>query len=329
MVEPVRALRAARRALAGRAANGPRVFVRHAEAWQRARLLVQVYDWLLVVFVLRAVSWLPRILRATPDLLWPVKWIDAVGVPTGAALLLVTTALVALAAAAGIAPRACRGLAVTGLTMLVALDSSYGKIDHHSHAWLYTGFVLSFFDHRPAPPGRGRRLHVQRNLAVFWLAQALVLLFYSLTGVWKLVGLVVQGFGGSMTYLSPGALAIQVAHASLISRASPLAAPWIAAQPGLAWLAIITTIYLEVFAFAVAFRPALQRVWALALIAFHVGVLLTMTLDFTPQAVVVALLFLRSPFAAGRGAAEALRALPLVAPALARLRARSREASQR
>ncbi len=276
---------------------------------------------------MQTVSWLPRIIRGKPELLWPVAWVDEVGVVTGAVALLGVTVVLAAAAVAGVSPRLCRGLAAVGFAMLVALDCSFGKITHHWHAWFFTGFVLALSDTEPAPLGVRRRLHVQRNLTVFWFAQALVLLFYSLTGFWKLVGLVIQGSAGSLTYLSPGALATQIAHASLVSGASPLAAPWVAVHPALAWLGVVGVLYLEVCAFVVAFRPALQPAWAAALIGFHLGVRVTMDLDFTGQAVTVALLFLRSPLAAGRPPIEALQGVPLVAPVARWLSARIGPAS--
>ena len=166
-------LRVARRSLAGGRVRMPAgTFARHAEAWRRARLLVQVYDWLQLAFVMQTVSWLPRIIRGKPELLWPVAWVDEVGVVTGAVALLGVTVVLAAAAVAGVSPRLCRGLAAVGFAMLVALDCSFGKITHHWHAWFFTGFVLALSDTEPAPLGVRRRLHVQRNLTVFWFAFA-------------------------------------------------------------------------------------------------------------------------------------------------------------
>ena len=55
-------------------------------------------------------------------------------------------------------------------------------------------------------------------------------------------------------------------------------------------------IYLECAAFFVAFRPRLHRQWGLAMILFHMANFLAMTINFKKNILVLALLFVMSPF---------------------------------
>jgi hypothetical protein len=159
------------------------------------------------------------------------------------------------------------------------------------------------------------RLHRQIALTTVWLAQALLLLFYTLTGTWKIVAAAVQLAHGESHSFSPDALAIQIARSLLIQGSVSPLGPFFIEHQLLGWPFYVLTIYIELFAFLVAFRPALQRLWAVCLSVFHIFIFLTFHLDFSSQFVLVALLFFRSPFAPEQADWRAvMRAMPLLEP---------------
>jgi hypothetical protein len=66
--------------------------------------------------------------------------------------------------------------------------------------------------------------------------------------------------------------------------------------PLLGWPLHIGVIYFELFSIVIAFRPGLHRLWGLLLIAFHIGTILILSFSFTVNILLLALLFVMSPF---------------------------------
>ena len=109
------------------------------------------------------------------------------------------------------------------------------------------------------------------------------------------------------------ALAIQLARIHLMTGSRSALGGFFIDHALLGWPLYLLAIYLELFALLVAFRPALQRPWAICLITAHIVVYLTMRIDFMSQAFLLALLLFRSPFAPqGVAWRDVLRAVPLL-----------------
>jgi hypothetical protein len=101
--------------------------------------------------------------------------------------------------------------------------------------------------------------------------------------------------------------------------------PFIADHPWVGWLPYIGALYLEFASILIVFRPAAQRLWAVALICFHVGIYLTLTILFSWQMLLVGIMLLCSPFAPARASVrQVLMQLPLLGDAVAMLRRRGR-----
>ena len=179
----------------------------------------------------------------------------------------------------------------------VALKNSYGKIGHSNHLPLLVSLLLIFLPRgweRPAP--RTTRTLRQGTLAVFWLCGAAVLLTYTMSGLGKLGGAVYQLARLEPNAFAPGALGAHIAQRLLQTDSHSLLGAWIIDHPWLTWPAMPFAVYLELFSFVVAFRPALARGWAALLVVFHVGNYFTMAIAFPASCFLLALLFFRSPF---------------------------------
>jgi len=310
----MRLLRQLRRLLAGPTRpNVPGVFARQTKAWCDARVLVRTYYLVNLLFAVQALHWLEQARGAAPSLLWPVAWMRVVGIE--ASLLAVHVFSVAAALLAALWPhvRLLRALAWLGFFEAVAFIMSFGHISHSWHAWLWVGLCFVLLPDRALAAIRAHRSDRQAVLTVIWLAQALLLLFYSLTGGWKVGGAIVQAARGQTHSFSPDALAIQLARGYFMTGSPSALGGFFINHALLGWPLYLLTIYLELFALLVAFRPALQRLWAIFLVTTHIVVYLTMRIDFMSHLFLLALLFFRSPFAPQRVAPlHVLRALPLL-----------------
>lgn len=231
--------------------------------------------------------------------LWPVTWIstwsDSRTVPI--AFVEAFYALACVLGAFFARDRWARVLVSLGMLEYFSLHNSFGKIGHSTHLFVMTAFLLVFLPagwHRPGAvaPRRVR----QETLLVFWLVQAALLMSYTMSGLGKLGCAIYQVGAGQPSAFSPGALGAHVAQRLVQTHSHSLLGSFIINHPFLTWPLLPFPIYLELFAFWIAFRPALQRWWALGLILFHVGTIFTLTITFPVACLLLALFFFQSPF---------------------------------
>ena len=235
--------------------------------------------------------------------LWPVAWLGRSGslFPAGVKALFFFYLGSNVLAALLPGWRGLRIAACLGLLEYVALKNSFGKISHSFHLPLLVSGLLVFlpagWDRRAAQASRAVR---QGTLLVFWLCQAGVLLSYTMSGLGKFGGAVYQLAMGQPSAFAPGALGSHVALRLLQTHSQSEFGAWIIHHPWLTWPGLPGAIYLELFSFWIAFRPAWQRFWAAGLILFHLGTFFTMTITFPQSSFLLALLLFQSPFAPER-----------------------------
>lgn len=233
------------------------------------------------------------------DPLWPVAWIDQASFSLAAHA--VGLAFLAGALAAVIAPdsRPLRCLVALLFLQALAIENSFGSINHYGHVGLWLAVVFA------AMPGfseaRLRRSRADRRsyLTLFFLAQALVGLFYTSSGARKAYyGLFVPD--GSISSFAPDALPLLVVQKWLQTGDQPLLAELFMQHSWLAWPTHLLVIYVELFALVAVFRPELHVLWGTMLIVFHLLVWLLLGISFAYQPVLIALIFVCSPFAPER-----------------------------
>ena len=284
----------------------------HARAAQRAWSIVHaVYAYNVYIGVTLLKNWQRWADGPVLDPLWPVSWVTATG--SAAAGILVGTAYLGTSLLALFRPerRGARALCAASALMAFALHNSFGKINHTYHGLLW---VLIIFVFLPQPDGQthhARRRFRQQTLRIFWAGQAALLMFYSMSGALKLYASINQMAKGQAGFLSAEAAARHVAHRLLQTNGESLLGWLMLDHP---WLGLPTqwlTIYLELLAFLIAFRPASHRLWALALIGMHLGIGLFMDIWFIRQITIVALMLACSPFVREDAhALDGLRTLP-------------------
>jgi hypothetical protein len=300
-----------RRWFTGSVLAAPAPFLRQTMAWRQSRNIVRIYYAILTYMAISLLpSWDGMIHARGFDPLWPVLWLR--DVPQGAGIVAILSLYIAGAVAAAFMPdsRIARFLAWFGLFQFAAFNNSFGKIGHSLHGWVLTGLVLVFL---PGPRSTSRRAARQGYLQIFWLAQAVFMLTYSMAGLGKTVGCIYQFCVGEMTIFNPHSFSYQVAGRLIqTGLESPIGA-WLINHYWVGWPFYLSMIYIQFFSFWVVFRPALMRPWALALVLFHIGSFFIFTILFSPSILLIGLFLLAAPQARPwRLGAGFRRSLPLI-----------------
>lgn len=277
----------------------PQPFLFHAQtkAFARAQLLVRCFYACGLFFAVALLpDWTGLLARNSPAPLWPVAWLPHVHLRAGITAILLLHLGGALAAALFSGKRWARVMAFLGLLEYAAFNNSYGKIGHSLHLWMLVSGLLIFLPDVTERSGLPSRAVRQRFLLVFWSCQAMAMLVYSMSGLGKMLGAIYQLGLGQTNAFMPDALAAIVAERLVETNSHSLLGPWLINHPLAGWPLLLGDIYLQLFAFVAVFRPSLQKLWAFGLILFHIGTYLLMTISFPENALLLALLFINSPF---------------------------------
>lgn len=287
-----------RRALRGPCAAAPR-WQAHRDMFRRAVLIVQVFYAVSAYRLYGESRPLTHLSGSVEqyDLLWPVLWLKLVPLETAGWIL------AHLALASGFLGVVfwrhigVRVLVSLSFLQLMALQNSHGAMSHGSHEWFWISVCFWFLPSERARDIENDRVRRTDFLYAFGFAPALILFFYTLSGLYKclLAGVaLLQGeFGG----FSPGAMAVTVAFRALQTGSQPMWAEPVIMFPLLGWPLFVGLYFIEVVSIAVLFRPVLHRAWGMILIAFHFGTLLFLDIVFPLHVLINALLFVMSPYA--------------------------------
>jgi hypothetical protein len=231
---------------------------------------------------------------------WPVFWLRFVGGGAGIAAILWLHLLGGLLGVTLSRYRWARVVVFVSLLEHMALKFSFGAVNHGDHLGVLIAFVLIFLPagwHTRGPADRAVR---SATLLVFSGVQAMILLTYSMAGMWKAGGILQQWIRGELiTYLHPEGLARQVAAKMIEDDAASILGPWLVEHPWAGWLPGIAAIYLELFALWVVARPSLHRAWGLGLALFHLASHLTLGVGFPQNILWLSLFLVLSPFRPG------------------------------
>ena len=195
------------------------------------------------------------------------------------------------------------------LLFVVALQNSYGSVNHDGHVALYVSFALLFLPAAIGSSERMRRKDAMAAAMVFWFAQSLVLLPYTLSGLFKI-------YGSRFELLAPdGLVRIIVSRALEDTLDIPWLLPFFASQPLLAQILLLVVVYVQVFSLLALFRPHLHRPLGAALIAFHFGTDYLLNIFFH-NLVILGIFLVYSPFAQARFSLTGLaKSLPVLGDA--------------
>lgn len=291
------------------------------QAFLKARGIVQYYYYhLLFLAVLFLPWWDPITARKGFSPLWPIAWSGALTLPVTIEIVRLVFLGGALVGAFFYWHRLGRIAGLLGILQFHALESSFGQPNHQWYLWLYTAILFLFFSDVWGKTDRLSADTRKKFLTVFWGGQALVLLTYSLSGLGKLMGALQQLAAGQVNSFSPTALSLLIADWLPQMQARTVLGSVIIEHPWLGWPLYLGAWYFQLFALVAAFRPSIQKLWAVGLILFHIGTYLTMEIYFLPPVLLLLLLFFDSPFRSPHTTGkDVLTDLPLFGWALRRI----------
>lgn len=288
-------------------------FLRQQGAFGQARILTQVFYLMLVPRVSELVgTWSQRRAVAPVSPLWPLAWLDRVGIGSAVDFITIVFSAGVILSILFPAFRSARVLAFLGIFFQLALENSFGKVDHGRFIYLYTSFFFIFL---PKISGtKASRAMRQKYLSIFSGAQAMLLCIYTASGIWKAYAIVRQVGLSEPHLLSPEGFPSLVAFRLIQGgQTTSLLGPFVIDHPHLGQVAMGFALYLEIFAIFALFRPSIQRMFGLLIVVLHLGTALTVTVRFDANIWVAGLLLMLSPFHVPEvSLASRLKDLPLV-----------------
>lgn len=265
--------------------------------YDRAILVVRAYYALGLLWVVQSSSQWPG-LRDTQAFapLWPASWVPNDAPGTEITIILYAYLGAAIAGVCFPRSRLVRIAYSVALLQYLAISMGFGKINHNYHAWWWTSAVLVFLPTARRFRAGGRDVQHQ-TLTALWSAQVLVLFFYTLTGIWKVLYAVRALTTPAVSAFELDGFSLVLADRLLQTNQQTLMGEFLVdhALPG--WLLFNGTMYLEATSLLIAFRPRLHRLWGVGLLLFHVGTQVAMGFTFVQNVALLGLLFLASPWA--------------------------------
>jgi len=226
---------------------------------------------------------------------WPTSWVPLVN-PT-LAVYAIRLLFIFGATAAAIFPenRLARIFAFLGLIEFVSLYMSFWKIDADFYPWVAVSFLLIFLPSLKEVDVNDVESKAKFLLAL-WASQTIIVLGYTMGAVGKIVHSIPAFWYGQAHSFSIDAAALHIADRLLTTNSTSVFGPMVIEYPLLGWPFFVGAIYLMFFAILTSFRLPLQRLVGIGLILYHIAAYLTMNIGFTANVLLIAILFLNSPF---------------------------------
>ena len=272
---------------------------RQRRSFDQAFWLVRIYYAAMLLFAYQEMAplWTMAQNGGVVKPLWPVIW--ATDAATAAPILLVSLMGSALLAITLPDRRWPKVLVFLSFLSTAAFRNSFGlgSINHGQHYWIWLGFCFCFLPCGSQDDLRHSKTGRFRFLLTFFFTQALILLFYSMSGFWKIAAAIEAMISGKMSALHPEALAMIATWKMVQLDRVTMIGPFLADYPWIGWPAYLWVIYIEIVALLILLRPALHRLWGVMLIGFHIGTFMLLGISFAKHVLVLTILFVWSPFA--------------------------------
>jgi len=233
---------------------------------------------------------------ATLDPVWPLIWVEWVGLELSSLVILHFSIAAGFVGILFWQYRSARVVVALSHLFVAGFHNSFGGMGHGSHEWLWVGVCFVFLPTGPLSETGRTRAGRFTFLTVFSLAQGLILLFYSLSGLYKVSAALQALLAGEIGGFSPEAMALTLANRMLQTNTDAIWAPFIIENYLIGWPLYLGLYYVEFVSIVILFRPSLHRVWGLILIGFHFGTVLFMAIPFPAHILINAMLFVYSPF---------------------------------
>jgi hypothetical protein len=192
--------------------------------------------------------------------------------------------------------------AISGIYFVAAL-TAFGVLIYPWYIWLYCLIGLVFLPNIGAWNNLSavKRRERQKFLLIIWFLTAILLATYFFSAFWKIyIGTIGLSLKGRPSLLDASALASQIANYNLKLWLDPPGASLIIQSKIASFAMMWSTIYFQITAPIILFRPSLYFIWGIYLLLFHILGIYFLDVHFRFHVVLVALLLVGSPIASHR-----------------------------
>ena len=236
--------------------------------------------------------------------LWPAQWLGWLDPAVG--LRLIFGSAIFCHSVCALCPEArwVKGLGALLFFELMAINYSFGKIDHDFHGMIYAAFFISFIS-----AGKQKRFRPQIPSWQFllWGAQFAFVSSYFLAGLWKLRALI--GMLVDYRWDEVNMLVLNLAANRIQGAPETMLAQRLSAIPGeLARWAWICVILFELSCIVAPFLPRWQKYWGIAIIWFHLSFAVFMNIYFIGSMLLAGILLVCTPYVEMRNSRAPQRA---------------------
>ncbi len=275
------------------------IFGKLNQKFQKTLILLRVYY--ITLFALLNIYGLSKLNPATEQLkpvyLFPLEFLTGANHLTVSFILTALPMFLSFAAALKPTSQSLRLLFVLSLFFFNALANSGGGLTHLWEFWLWSSVVLALLPtiviKNDIPTKRVEKLIYLNG---WWSAQAIVLLFYFLSGFWKLVGLIGQLRAGEPNFLSTDGLKYHLASEVIRAGANPLFKSIIYNQPLLSSLMAFGALVLQLSCLPIIFKVKMRPWVGMGLLFFHIGTSVFLGISYPTNFFLLGILFVVDTF---------------------------------
>ncbi len=242
--------------------------------------------------------------------IWPMSWAGSLPYSFTSQLLAMFYVAASFVAIFFWRNRFARLLVFVSFWQVHALDSSFGFINHFYYLIFYTLFIFTFLPDTSESKDLTND-QSKKFLLVYWGAIAGIFATYTLSGFWKVYWGILAIIDGRLSSFSMMAFPEHVARKTIFESREYFYSGIVISNSILSWIAYLGTIYIEVVAVLVAFKPSLHKIWAFIFIFMHVGILLVIGIPFFESLFVLCIIVLNSPFSGSLQLGKMFSDLPI------------------
>ncbi len=285
------------------------------EAFLKAYHLVPFFYYFVLLLAILKVEGLRPLLQQGVESFspqWPIFWAAFVDYTTAGNIVILLFFFTALYACFSPWNTYARLLSFIGLVQFHAFASSFGSTQQQFVLYVWVAFFFIFL---PSIKTLSRVTIQDRKktLLVFFFAQAYFFLTYTMAGIGKVYGGIVQSLNGEASIFSFDAASLHITTwLNIMDYGETIGGRFLIEHQMIGWISLLLVVYLQLFSFLVVFRPSLHRVWALALVFFHIGTYITMRAFFPLHISLLVILFFNSPFQTHVRLRDMLKDIPVI-----------------
>lgn len=169
------------------------------------------------------------------------------------------------------------------------LFNSFGTSNNLFQFWFWAAILFSFIPSLYNKKESTRFFYLSWGT---WGAKGIVLLFYGLSGLWKIIGFFSQWVKSEEHIFTMKGLSYHLASEIIRAGRNPIFKDFILQNTALNPLLMLTVVLTQLFCFVAIVKPQFMKPAGLMLLLFHIGSFLTLSISFPTGFLLVLVLLL-------------------------------------